>query len=286
MRYVVFSHGSGAARPGIIDGDAVRPFDASTASLEAYIAKSQSERAAAIARLGAPVPLASVQLHAPLRPAKNVFCVGRNYLAHAEEGARAQGLKLELPSVPTFFTKAPTTIAGPGETLALDGKLSPHYDWEAELGVIIGKRCRDVAETDALAMVFGYTCFNDVTARDLQRSHVQWFKGKSLDHTGPIGPWVVDADDVKAPQDLAIELRVNGVVKQKARTAAMIFSIRTVIAQLSRGLTLEPGDIIASGTPEGVGYARTPPEFLKDGDIMDVEIEGIGILRNPVRITP
>jgi 2-keto-4-pentenoate hydratase/2-oxohepta-3-ene-1,7-dioic acid hydratase in catechol pathway len=285
MRYVRFSHGSGPVRPGIIDGDAVRPFDASIPSLEAYIACTRAERDRAQAKLGDPVPFAGVQLHAPLQPAKNVFCVGRNYLAHAEEGARAQGLKLELPSVPTFFTKAPTVIAGPGETLALDGALSPQYDWEAELGVIIGTRCRDVAETDALAMVFGYTCFNDVTARDLQRSHVQWFKGKSLDHTGPIGPWIVDADDVKAPQDLAIELRVNGIVKQHARTAAMIFTIRTVIAQLSRGLTLEPGDIIASGTPEGVGYARTPPEFLKDGDVMEIEIEDVGILRNPVRIT-
>jgi 2-keto-4-pentenoate hydratase/2-oxohepta-3-ene-1,7-dioic acid hydratase in catechol pathway len=285
MRYVVFSHGPGPARPGIIDGEAVRPFDASIASLEAFIASTPAGRERAIANLGDPVPFARVQLHAPLRPAKNVFCVGRNYLAHAEEGARAQGLKLELPGVPTFFTKAPSTIAGPGETLELDGKLSAQYDWEAELGVVIGTRCRDVAETDALSVVFGYTCFNDVTARDLQRAHGQWFKGKSLDHTGPIGPWIVDADDMKAPQDAAIELRVNGVVKQRARTIAMIFTLRTVIAQLSRGLTLEPGDIIASGTPEGVGYARTPPEFLKDGDVMEVEIEDVGVLRNTVRIT-
>ena len=231
MRYVVYSHNSGPARPGIIDGDAVRPFDASIASLEAYIACTPDERDRAIAKLGDPVPFASVKLHAPLAPAKNVFCVGRNYLAHAEEGARAQGIKLELPSVPTFFTKAPTVIAGPGDVLALDGALSQQYDWEAELGVVIGTRCRDVEETDALKMVFGYTCFNDVTARDLQRSHVQWFKGKSLDHTGPVGPWIVDADDAKAPQDLAIELRVNGVVKQHGRTAAMIFTIRTIIAQ-------------------------------------------------------
>jgi 2,4-diketo-3-deoxy-L-fuconate hydrolase len=213
-----------------------------------------------------------------------VFCVGRNYLAHAEEGARAQGIALELPPVPTFFTKAPTAIAGPLDVLELDGALSRQYDWEAELGVIVGATCRDVPEADALSVVFGYTCFNDVTARDLQRAHGQWFKGKSLDNTGPIGPWIVDAADVPDPQTLRIALRVNGVEKQRSSTANMIFSVRRLIASLSAGLTLEPGDIIASGTPEGVGYARTPPEFLADGDIMEVEIEGIGVLENAVHI--
>jgi 2-keto-4-pentenoate hydratase/2-oxohepta-3-ene-1,7-dioic acid hydratase in catechol pathway len=284
MRYVRFSHGPGAALPGVVDGTSVRPFDATVASLEAFIAATPAERATSVAKLGKPIPLTEVVLRAPLQPVKNVFCVGRNYLAHAEEGAKAQGIALELPAVPTFFTKAPTAIADPGEVLALDGALSPQYDWEAELGVIIGTRCRDVSEADALSMVFGYTCFNDVTARDLQRAHGQWFKGKSLDHTGPIGPWIVDAADVGDPQNLSIELRVNGVPKQHASTASMIFSVRAIIASLSAGLTLEPGDIIASGTPEGVGYARTPPEFLADGDIMEVEIENIGMLRNAANI--
>jgi 2,4-diketo-3-deoxy-L-fuconate hydrolase len=284
MRYVRFSHGPGPAVPGVVDGTSVRPFDPNVASLEAFIAATPAERAAAVAHLGKPIPLTEVVLRAPLRPEKNVFCVGRNYLAHAEEGAKAQGIALELPAVPTFFTKAPTAIADPGEVLALDGTLSPQYDWEAELGVIIGTRCRDVSEADALRVVFGYTCFNDVTARDLQRAHGQWFKGKSLDYTAPIGPWLVDASDIGDPQNLTIELRVNGVPKQHANTASMIFSVRAVIASLSAGLTLEPGDIIASGTPEGVGYARTPPEFLTDGDIMEVDIERIGVLRNAVNI--
>ena len=284
MRYVRFSHGPGPARPGVIEGTNVRPFDARVASLEAYIAMTPAARATAIAQLGKPVPLAEVVLRAPLQPVKNVFCVGRNYLAHAEEGAKAQGIALDLPSVPTFFTKAPTAIADPGEVLALDSALSPQYDWEAELGVIVGTHCRDVSEANALSVVFGYTCFNDVTARDLQRSHVQWFKGKSLDHTGPIGPWIVDAADIADPQKLDVALRVNGVEKQHSSTANMIFSIRQVIASLSAGLTLDPGDIIASGTPEGVGYARTPPEFLAHGDIMEVEIEGIGVLRNAVNL--
>jgi 2-keto-4-pentenoate hydratase/2-oxohepta-3-ene-1,7-dioic acid hydratase in catechol pathway len=263
----------------------VRPFDAGVASLEAYIAMSPADRAAAIAKLGPPIPLTDLVLRAPLQPKKNIFCVGRNYLAHAEEGAKAQGIALDLPAVPTFFTKAPTVVADPGQALALDSAVSTKYDWEAELGVIIGTTCKDVSEDDALSKIFGYTCFNDVTARDLQRSHVQWFKGKSLDHSGPIGPWIVDSADIADPQALDIALRVNGEVKQSSNTSKMIFNIKQVIASLSAGLTLEPGDIIASGTPEGVGYARTPPEFLEDGDVMDVEIAGIGILRNAVRVT-
>jgi 2-keto-4-pentenoate hydratase/2-oxohepta-3-ene-1,7-dioic acid hydratase in catechol pathway len=163
--------------------------------------------------------------------------------------------------------------------------VSPSYDWEAELAIVIGRTCKDVYEADALDVVFGYTALNDVSARDLQRLHQQWFKGKSIDDTCPIGPWIVDAADVGDPQALHIELRVNGTVKQSASTAAMIFNCRTIIAQLSRGMTLEAGDIIATGTPEGVGFARTPPEFLKDGDVMEVEIEKIGILRSPVTIS-
>jgi 2-keto-4-pentenoate hydratase/2-oxohepta-3-ene-1,7-dioic acid hydratase in catechol pathway len=285
MRYVQFSDGSGPARPGVIEGDSIRPFGSGVASLDAFIAMTPADRTAAIAALGAPIPAAGVTLHAPLHPKKNVFCVGRNYLAHAEEGARALGNELKLPDVPTFFTKAPTTVADPDEVLALDGDLSPMYDWEAELGVVIGTTCRDVSEADALSVVFGYTCYNDVTARDLQRSHIQWFKGKSLDHTGPFGPWIVDAADVGDAQNLEIMLRVNGVEMQHSNTAKMIFNIKQVISSLSKGLTLEAGDLIASGTPEGVGFARTPPVFLKDGDVMEVEIEKIGVLKNPVKIS-
>jgi 2-keto-4-pentenoate hydratase/2-oxohepta-3-ene-1,7-dioic acid hydratase in catechol pathway len=188
--------------------------------------------------------------------------------------------------VPTFFTKAPTAIADPEEALDLSSDVSPQYDWEAELAVIIGTTCKDVAERDALSNVFGYSCLNDVTARDLQRSHQQWFKGKSLDHTCPIGPWIVDAAEIGDPQTLEIMLRVNGVEKQHSNTSKMIFNVAQVIASLSAGLTLEPGDVIASGTPEGVGFARTPPEFLKNGDVMEVEIAKIGILRNAMKIGP
>jgi 2-keto-4-pentenoate hydratase/2-oxohepta-3-ene-1,7-dioic acid hydratase in catechol pathway len=286
MRYVSFSDASGTPRPGVIEGDSIRPFGADVASLDAFVAMSPADRKAALGKLGSPIPVSGVKLHAPLHPKKNVFCVGRNYLAHAEEGAKALGQELKLPDVPTYFTKAPTSIADPEQALALSSDVSPMYDWEAELAVIIGETCKDVSEADALSKVFGYSCLNDVTARDLQRSHVQWFKGKSLDETCPIGPWIVDAADIGDPQTLEIMLRVNGVEKQHSNTSKMIFSVKKVVSNLSRGLTLEAGDVIASGTPEGVGFARTPPEFLKDGDVMEVEVEKIGILRNPVKIGP
>ncbi len=283
MRLVQFSTPSAGPRPGVIDGDTIRPLDG-VASLDALVELEPAARDAAVQRTGDPVPLAGATLLAPLRPRKNVFCVGRNYLAHAEEGARVRGEELKLPTVPTLFTKAPTAITGPDATLHLDGDASQKYDWEAELAVVIGTRCKDVREEDALATIFGYTCLNDVSARDLQNATTQWFKGKTLDDTCPLGPWIVTADEIGDPQKLDVSLRLNGETKQHASTAVMIFSIARVIAYLSRGMTLEAGDVIATGTPEGVGFARTPPEFLKDGDVMEVEIEKIGILRNPVSI--
>jgi 2-keto-4-pentenoate hydratase/2-oxohepta-3-ene-1,7-dioic acid hydratase in catechol pathway len=285
MRFVTFSAAGGRRRPGIVIGDSVEPLGAAVESLEAFIALDARARSAALAAREPAIPLAGVALQAPLAPRKNVFCVGRNYLAHAQEGARARGEQLSLPSVPTFFTKAPTAVTGPDATLTLPAAVSSQFDWEAELAVVIGARCKDVAEADALGVIFGYTCLNDVSARDLQRAHVQWFKGKSLDDTCPLGPWIVDAADIPDPGALDISLRVSGVTRQHGNTRAMIFSIPRIIAELSRGMTLEPGDIIATGTPDGVGFAMEPPVFLVDGDVMEVEIEGIGILRNRVAIS-
>ncbi|GAC1417444.1 MAG: fumarylacetoacetate hydrolase family protein [Candidatus Velthaea sp.] len=285
MRYVSFSDSNGNRRPGVLDGQTVKPFGGGVASLDAFIALDAAAQAAELAGLQADVPLESVTLHAPLRPKKNVFCVGRNYLAHAEEGARVRGEALNLPEVPTIFTKAPTAVADPGATLNLNGSVSPQYDWEAELALVIGKRGKDIAQADAMEYVFGYTCLNDVTARDLQRAHQQWFKGKSLDDTCPLGPWIVDAAEIGDAQNLDISLRVNGVTKQSSNTKAMIFNLRRIIAELSKGMTLEPGDVIATGTPEGVGFAMVPPEFLKDGDVMEVEIAKIGVLKNAVKIS-
>jgi 2-keto-4-pentenoate hydratase/2-oxohepta-3-ene-1,7-dioic acid hydratase in catechol pathway len=274
---------SGATHFGIIDGETVRA-SSGLASFDEFIALDPSQRRAATAALDLQLPLAGVTLDSPLRPRKNVFCVGRNYLAHAEEGARVRGEELKLPPVPTLFTKAPTSIVGPDVTIELDERVSQQWDWEAELAIVIGERCRDVDEDRALEVVFGYTALNDVTARDLQRATTQWFKGKTLDQTCPIGPWIVDAQEFGDPATVDVKLRVNGVEKQNANTRSLIFSCQRIISYLSQGLTLEPGDVIATGTPEGVGFARTPPEFLHDGDVMEVEISRIGILRTPVRI--
>jgi 2-keto-4-pentenoate hydratase/2-oxohepta-3-ene-1,7-dioic acid hydratase in catechol pathway len=225
-----------------------------------------------------------VRWHAPIpRPLKNVFCVGRNYAAHVKEGAAALKTDAKLPDIPVFFTKAPTAVNGPFDEVPRHTSVTSQLDWEAELGVIIGRAGRNIAATDALAHVFGYTVINDVTARDLQRGHMQWFKGKSLDGSCPMGPVVVTADEFGDPQDKRLSLRVNGVTKQDARTSDMIFTVATIIEWLSKGLTLEPGDIIATGTPEGVGMGRTPQEWLQDGDVVETEVEGIGTLRNVVR---
>jgi 2-keto-4-pentenoate hydratase/2-oxohepta-3-ene-1,7-dioic acid hydratase in catechol pathway len=283
LRYVLFSTSGAVPRLGIIDGQTIHPL-AGIGSLEALIALEPAARSAAVERRESPVALGDATLLAPVQPRKNVFCVGRNYLAHAEEGSRARGEELKLPPVPTIFSKAPTSIAGPDQTLHLEAKVSTHWDWEAELAVIIGKRCKNVEEANALDVVFGYTCLNDVTARDLQRATTQWFMGKTLDDTCPIGPWVVTADELGDPQKLDVTLRLNGEVKQHASTSAMIFDIKRIISYVSQGLTLEPGDVIATGTPEGVGFARTPPEFMKDGDVMEVEISKIGVLRNTLSV--
>jgi 2-keto-4-pentenoate hydratase/2-oxohepta-3-ene-1,7-dioic acid hydratase in catechol pathway len=282
MRYVSFSQ-DGVVRPGILEEHLIHPLPDEFASLIDFIALPARERAAYKSDV-MPVEIGEVKLVAPVRPHKNVFCVGRNYRGHAEEVARATGKPMNLPSVPAFFTKAPTAIAGQEQTLHLSPEVSSEYDWEAELAVVIGQVCRDVPEDDALSMVFGYTCINDLTARDLQREHQQWFKGKSLDDACPMGPWIVGTDEIPDPQTLQVKLRVNGVVKQNANTSTMIFAVAKIIASLSRGMTLEPGDVIATGTPDGVGMARTPPEWLKDGDVVEVDIDRVGVLRNRIAL--
>ena len=228
-------------------------------------------------------PLSAVRWHAPIpRPLKNVFCLGRNYVAHAEEAARARGQEVKIPTIPVIFTKAPTSVTGPFDDIPVDRGVTQQVDWEVELGAIIGKTARNIARADALQHVFGYTVINDVSARDLQQQHLQWFKGKSLDGFCPMGPLVVTADEFGDPQSKQLQLRVNGVVKQDASTAKMIFPVDVILEWLSKGLTLEAGDIIATGTPEGVGMGRSPQEFLNDGDVLETEVEGIGTLRNRI----
>ncbi|MGB6987011.1 MAG: fumarylacetoacetate hydrolase family protein [Candidatus Aquilonibacter sp.] len=281
MHFVTYRMKDGPTAPGIIEGDTIRRID--TPTMQAYIALPPEQRLQHHTK--ETVPLRHTRLDAPVHPLRNIFCVGRNYLEHAKEGAAIFGKELKLPEVPTFFTKAtPTTIAANEQTLKLESRVSSEYDFEAELAVIIGTTCKDVYEANAMDVIFGYTAFNDVTARDLQRAHLQWFKGKSLDDCSPYGPSIVSADEIGDPHALEIMFRLNGVEKQHSNTSQMMFRIPRLIQELSKGMTLLPGDIIATGTPSGVGFARTPPEFLKDGDVMEVEIEKIGILRNTVAI--
>ncbi|HET9577985.1 MAG TPA: fumarylacetoacetate hydrolase family protein [Usitatibacter sp.] len=229
------------------------------------------------------VNLADVKLHAPIpRPDKNVFCVGWNYLEHFEEGAKKLQDNRELPKWPVFFSKVPTTVTGPYDNIPFHSQVSTSLDWEVELGVIIGTTGKDISEADAMKHVWGYTVINDVSWRDIQRRHGgQWHKGKSLDGSCPMGPCIVTADSLQ-PDNLHVTCRVNGVAKQDSNTKYLYFKIPRLIADLSAGTTLEAGDIISTGTPEGVGFARTPPEFMKPGDLMETEIEGIGVLRNPI----
>lgn len=225
--------------------------------------------------------LQDVEVLAPLpRPRGNVIAIGRNYQAHAEESARAAGKAVDPPTV---FTKAVTTIAGPYDDVVVDDTVTQQVDWEVELGVVIGRRGINLSQSAALGHVFGFVALNDVSARDIQFGWGgQFFKGKSLDGFCPIGPWIVTPDEIDDPQSLRLSLRVNGVMKQDGNTRDMIYPVDAVIEWVSRGMTILAGAIIATGTPDGVGFARTPPEFLQPGDVMEAEVEGIGTLRNRI----
>jgi len=285
---------SGRPRPGILlDGNRIADIGAAlgdgpeTASLLAIVqagpAMIEKLRGLAAKPPSSTVALMDVKLNAPIpRPAKNVFCVGWNYLPHFEEGAKKLQDNRELPTHPVFFSKVPTTVNGPFDSVPFDASISTSMDWEVELGVVIGTTGKNIKEADAMQHIFGYTVINDVSWRDLQRRHGgQWHKGKSLDGTCPMGPNIVTADAID-PTNLRVTCRVNGVVKQDSYTRHMYFKLPRLIAELSAGMTLEAGDVISTGTPEGVGFARTPPEFMKPGDLLETEIGGIGVLRNPV----
>ena len=236
---------------------------------------------------GTSYQLQEVRWHAPIpRPAKNILCLGLNYVNHMLEGAKARGREAKIPDVPVFFTKAPTAVNGPYDPIPWDRSATEQVDYEAELGVIIGVGGKNIPRAKSFDHIFGYTIINDVSARDVQMRHMQWFKGKSLDGFCPMGPFVVTADEFGDPQKKRISLRVNGVVKQDATTADMVFPVDVILEYLSQGMSLEAGDIIATGTPGGVGLGRTPPEYLNDRDVIETEIEGIGTLRNQLVAGP
>jgi 2-keto-4-pentenoate hydratase/2-oxohepta-3-ene-1,7-dioic acid hydratase in catechol pathway len=242
------------------------------------------ERARAAAKLGQAVEGASLCAPVP-RPPKNVFCVGKNHQEHAKEFAGSgfdASTKEVVPEAPVVFSKPATSIIGPGEPIPAGLDPTGSVDYEGELAVVIGRGGRGIRKGDALGHVFGYTIVNDVTARTLQHRHRQWILGKGLDGFCPMGPAILTADEVPDPGALRLTTRVNGEARQDAPVSDLIFDIPTLIEAISAGITLEPGDIIATGTPAGVGIGFDPPRFLKAGDTVRIEVTGIGVLENPV----
>jgi 2-keto-4-pentenoate hydratase/2-oxohepta-3-ene-1,7-dioic acid hydratase in catechol pathway len=225
-------------------------------------------------------PLAEIEIQAPIpRPAKNIFCVGKNYAAHAIE----MGSEADIPEHPMIFSKTPTTVVGPEATVLHHRYITECLDYEGELAVIIGKEGKDIHQDEAFDYVFGYTIINDVSARDRQKRHKQFLLGKSLDTSCPMGPYITHKSQILDPHNLNIETKVNGEVRQFANTEQFIFDIPTIISVISAGTTLEPGDIIATGTPAGVGNGFKPPRFLQPGDLMEITVDGLGTLRNSIQ---
>jgi 2-keto-4-pentenoate hydratase/2-oxohepta-3-ene-1,7-dioic acid hydratase in catechol pathway len=245
---------------------------------EKYVAGKTSEEQKKLLSTGALLRLNQTRIIAPIpNPKKNVVMLGVNYREHVDEGAKARSLEIKYPEYPVFFTKPATSVIGQYGKV-INHKVTDKLDWEVELAVVIGKKGRDIPKAKAYDYVFGYTVCLDMTARDLQRRHGQWFKGKSLDTFCPMGPWIVHRSSLKDPQQVRLVCRVNGEVMQDGNTRDMIFDIPTTIESLSEGITLEPGDIISTGTPSGVGFARVPPVFLKPGDKVEGDVEGVGVL--------
>ena len=285
MRLVTFRSG-GRTRLGVLRSDGSRIVEVSEpgdmlALIDAGPRGLDKVREAAAKGGGHEHRVDEVELLPPLpQPRGNVIAIGRNYEKHAAETSRIEGRE---PSPPTVFTKAITSLVEPFGDIAIDPAVSDKIDWEVELAVIVGKAGANISRAAARQHVFGYTALNDVTARDIQSDWGgQYFKGKSLDRSCPTGPWIVTADEVPDPQALRLQLRVNGVTKQDGNTRDMIHAVDAIIEWVSRGMTLLPGSIIATGTPDGVGFARIPPEFLRPGDVMETEVEGVGLLRNRI----
>lgn len=232
--------------------------------------------------LGTALPVGNVKLLAPIpRPRKNIFGIGLNYTEHVAESARALDTADELPKQPIVFSKPPTAVVGWDDPIRHNAQVTQQLDWETELAVVIGQTARNVREADALDHVFGYTVINDVSARDCRRAG-QWIVSKGQDSFAPMGPCIVTRNAIADPHNLNLWTRVNGVEKQNSNTRFMLFNINQLIADLSSVMTLEPGDIIATGTPAGVGAGRTPQEFMWPGDVVECHVEGIGTLRNPI----
>jgi len=227
-------------------------------------------------------PVQNVKLLAPIpRPRKNIFGIGLNYVEHVAESARTLDTSKDLPKQPVIFSKPPTTVIGPGDAIEHNGTVTRQLDWEVELAVILGTRAKRVAAADALKYVFGYSVMIDISARDCRRAG-QWIYSKGQDTYAPFGPCIVTADEIPDPQTLDLSLTVNGEMKQSSNTRYMLFPVAALIADISVGITLEPGDIIATGTPSGVGAGRNPQEWLWPGNVVQASVQNIGTLRHPV----
>lgn len=290
MKIVAYRQ-NGQPGVGLVSADLlqVQPFDLPQAQCEqgALALIEMQARGEALPPLLAAVALSGVQITAPLpRPRRNIFCVGKNYYAHAKEFAGSgfdSSAKAgeDIPDCPIYFTKVPESVVGPGAAIEMPA-VSSAIDYEAELTVIIGRGGKGILAKDAMAHVWGYTIINDVTARDWQSRHKQWHLGKSFDTFCPMGPWLVSADECDGTRT-GVRCYVNNELRQNASTTDLIFDIPKLIETLSAGITLYPGDVIATGTPVGVGIGFKPPRYLKSGDVVRVEIDGIGSLENPVR---
>ncbi len=290
MKIIAFQQ-NGAAGVGLVSSDLqhIQPFDMPQAQRElgALPIIEMLARGEPLPALLAPVAMAAVKVTAPLPKARrNIFCVGKNYFAHAREFAGSgfdSSAKAgeDIPDCPIYFTKVPESVVGPTDTIEMPAASSA-IDYEAELTVIIGRGGKGIKAADAMAHVWGYTIINDVTARDWQSRHKQWHLGKSFDTFCPMGPWLVSADECDGTKT-RVRCYVNGELRQDASTTDLIFDIPTLIETLSAGITLYPGDVIATGTPVGVGIGFKPPKYLKSGDLVRVEIDGIGSLNNPVK---
>jgi len=272
---------------GVVEGDSFRPFSVGGASVRdlRHVIRLVGEGAAP--EQGEPLALGKVRLAAPVGPlTKNVICVGKNYHDHAQEFARSgvdqSGDRQEVPADPVIFTKSTSSLADPMQKIPASADPTHTVDYEGELGLVIGKRCKNVTRADALDCVFGYTIVNDVTARAVQQRHKQWFLGKSLDGFCPVGPWLVTRDEFGAPDEQELATFVNGERRQFARLRDMIFDVPTFIETVTAYVPLEPGDLLATGTPAGVGIGFDPPRYLVAGDEVRVSISGIGELTNPV----
>ncbi|MGH2626146.1 MAG: fumarylacetoacetate hydrolase family protein [Anaerolineales bacterium] len=286
MKLMMFEKAGGPAL-GLAEGESVIDLAAADPSLPkdlaALIAAGAVDRGgalanvkAAAAKASARLPLASVRAALPIARPSKFICVGLNYALHAKEGGHP------IPTYPSFFLRVPTSLNAAGAPV-IRPKVSIQLDYECELTIVIGKGGRHNPEDQALDHVFGYTLYNDETVRDFQRKTTQWTPGKNFDATGPLGPWVVTADELPpGASGLRIATRVNGETMQDSNTSDMIFPTAKIIALLSEFMTLEPGDLIATGTPSGVAHARKPPAWMKAGDRVEVELEGIGVLSNPI----